>query len=325
VVHKVPEFNGETCILFKESLYMHRFSPYASFALALAATACLTAPAFASTATTEFASSVSSYSASTVSNPNGSIGQFATSEGGYAIDPFFPPYPQAASDSYPAVLTTVKSGGSLTLKFPTADRATGAYLGIYSSVGLINVNSTVGGQPQAASSGTITLSTPSEAVVSVSADGTNFVALNQGNPIIFDNPTNAYTTVDDTIVSSGGYTFVSPQPAAPGVTPQLAAATPFMGNVSEFAGKTESQILSLLGGTAGGTWISPSSLSTTGLSTIQFVRFTVPTGDTAFINAVALSGEPPVVAPEPAALGLLLIPAIGLLATKRRSTVRPGR
>lgn len=302
---------------------MHRFSARVSLVLALTAGTCTAVCASAAT-TAEFATSVASYSGAnssgaTVLNPNGSLGPFATSEGGYAIDPFFPPYPQTASGSYPAVLTTVKAGGSLTLQFATpAIPGTGAYLGVYSSVGLININDTAGGQPQAATAGPITLSTPSEAIVSVSSNGTNFVPLNGGNPITFDNPTNAFTTVDDTVVTSGGYTFVSPQPAAPGVTPQYAAATPFLGNINDFAGQTESQILTLLDGTAGGTWIKLSGLPA--LGSIDYVRFTVPTGESAYINAVTLYGSPSIPVPEPSALFLGLIPVLGLLAWKRRRT-----
>ncbi len=304
---------------------MHRFSANVSLVLALAASTCTTVAVSAAT-TTEFASSVASYSGpnsagATVLNPNGSIGHFATSEGGYAIDPFFPPYPQTASGSYPAVLTTVKAGGALTLQFAApVILSTGAYLGVYSSVGLINANGTPGGQPQAPSTGPITLSTPSEAIVSVSADGTHFVSLNGGAPITFDNPTNAFTTVDDTVVTSGSYTFVSPQPAASGTTPQYAAATPFSGNINDFAGQTESQILNLLNGTAGGTWIHLSGSSTLGLNSIDYVRFTVPSGESAYINAAALYGDPSTPTPEPSALLIGLVPLLGLLAMRRRRT-----
>lgn len=297
---------------------MHRFPLQALLVAAVTASAALTACAQAS-ATTEFAASAS-YTG-TVTNVNGSIGSFATSEGGYAIDPFFPPYTQAASGSYPAILTTVGSASSqaastLTLQFATPfDTSANFYLGIYSSVGLINVNNTPGGQPQALSTGTLSLSTPSEAIVSVSTDGTHFITLNNGQPIVFDNPTNAYTTVDDTVVSSSNYVYVSPKPAASGRTPQYAAATPFLGNINDFAGQTESGILSDLKGTAGGTWLD---LSSTGLSTVKYVEFTVPAGDSAFINAVALSNDQPVVVPEPAALGLLFVPVVGLLLAKRR-------
>lgn len=276
--------------------------------------------AMASPATTFFANSVSA-SSGTVSNAAGAVGSFATSEGGYAVDPFFPPYSQTASGSYPAVLATVggsstTSASSLTLKFaqPFAVGSS-SYLGVYSSVGLINTQTIPGDQPQTPSSGAIELSTPSEAIVSVSADGTHFVALNGGNPIAFDIPTNAYTSVDDTVVSSGGYTFVSPQPAAPGRPPVFASSTPFLGTLDSFYGKTESQLLSQLNGTAGGTWIN---VNGAGLSSIQYVEFTVPAGDTAFINAAALSDPTPTVVPEPGALALLCLAPAGWWLCRRK-------
>ena len=289
--------------------------------LTVAATAAAAVtPAVASTATTVFASSVAT-SSGTVSNAAGAVGSFATSEGGYAIDPFYPPYPQTSN---PAVLATVGGGSttsasSLTLKFAQPFAVgTSSYLGVYSSVGLINTQTTPGDQPQAATGttpGQLELSTPSEAIVSVSADGTHFVALNGGSPIAFDIPTNAYTTVDDTVVSSGGYTFVSPQPAASGQTPVLASPTPFFGSLSSFSGETESQILSQLNGTAGGTWIN---VSGAGLSSIQFVEFTVPAGDTALINAAALNGPASTAVPEPGAAALLCLAPAGWLLRHRK-------
>ena len=299
---------------------MHRFVQHSLAAAVLASLSAAVAPVAGAISPTVYTSSVAG-STGAVSNPNGALGSFAASEGGYAIDPFFPPYTQNASAGGGAILATIGSSSatyssSLTLEFSKSlPVSAGTYLGVYSSVGLINVQTTPGEQPQAATGTTpaqLELSTPSEAIVSVSADGKNFVTLNGGNPIAFDNPTNAYTTVDDTVVTSGGYTFVSPQPAAPGQTPQLASPTPFLGNLSEFSGMTESQIFQALGGTAGGTWIN---VYTAGLPSIEYVRFTVPAGDTAYINAAALS-DPAVATPEPTAWALLLIPILVLPVRK---------
>ena len=66
------------------------------------------------------------------------------------------------------------------------------------------------------------------------------------------------------------------------------------------------------GGTAGGTWIN---VDAAGLPSIEYVRFTVPAGDTAYINAAALS-DPAVATPEPTAWALLLIPILILPVRK---------
>ncbi len=272
------------------------------------------------TAAAEFAGSV--VTQTNVTNAAGALGGFATSEGGYAIDPFFPAYPQTTPTP---VLATVASGGALTLEFASpVTLSSQTYLGIYSSVGLSNTVTTMGSQPAtsplsapgsiASDFGQISLSTPSYARISVSADGTHFVPLNGGLPILFDNPTNAYTDVSDT-VSLGGTTFVDPVPGT-----HLAAATPFTGNISDFAGQTESQILRTLNGSAGGTWLNLGGIASSSINYVKYVKFSVPAGESAYINAVAIS-DPALPVPEPAALTLLAIPAILGLYRRRRASL----
>jgi hypothetical protein len=186
-------------------------------------------------------------------------------------------------------------GGSLTLQMSTPIATNGYTLGVHTGVGL--EDSTPDGEginfdPATAYTNPIT------ADLSVSSNGTFWVDL--GN-VAFTEPTNYYSDI------SGPFS----------ITPgsQIANfAKPFVQPTDDplgvFDGENFAQTIASLNGSAGGTWFD---LSGTGLSSVDFVRFTVGDDQNMFVNAV--TGLP---LPEPSAmLGFLLAP---LLLSRRRAT-----
>jgi hypothetical protein len=183
-------------------------------------------------------------------------------------------------------------GDSLTLHLSAPVAANdGAGLGVFSSVGLID---TSGDGSGTAGTPATSLSTPSSAIVSVSQDGINFYTLNNGNPIAFSNPSNAYLNTP----ISGYYQNPSGTPSN--------MSKPFLGTVASFSGENYSasngstpSILQTLDGSAGGTWIN---LNGVGVAGVNFVKFSVPAGAsyTALIDAVAgADNAGPIVAGKP--------------------------
>jgi hypothetical protein len=85
---------------------------------------------------------------------------------------------------------------------------------------------------------------------------------------------------------------------------------PFTGTLSSLNGLTYPQIVGLLDGSAGGTWLD---VSGAGLSSVAYVRFDVPAveGQRLVLDAVTAVPEP--------ALGLSILPAIALLSRRRRN------
>ena len=147
--------------------------------------------------------------------------------------------------------------------------------------------------------------------VSVSADGQTFVGLDgAASPTLvsFDLPANAYQNVE------GGP--FGPPPADPvladfGIPFDPAAGADAFDNLSSYA-----DVLDVLGGSGGGTWLD---VSATGLATVGFVRFSVPAGGAATsleIDAVSVADF--AVVPEPGAVGLVLAGAWGLGRRGRR-------
>lgn len=193
------------------------------------------------------------------------------------LNPFNPPFD-------PSQIVILGSGGQLTLHLSSEVPANGRTLGVFANNGIIDTSpdgSGLAGSPAA------TFSAAPKAIVSVSQDGTNFFTLNGGAPLTFDNPTNYYL---DTTPSAGF------QPLGSQIANQ---SKPFLGNLSSFNGQTFSQIRSTLNGSAGGTWIN---LSGSGLPSVNYVRFTNPTGSTyrTVIDAVSgMSAASPVVAGQP--------------------------
>jgi hypothetical protein len=258
----------------------------------------------------QFANAVIDYTTGTLNpqyaqdpfdHPNGVLGQpggiiDAGTEYSNVFSPFYPHYS-------PSDLTSVGNGGQLTLRLENYVYVqAGAYeIGVWSNVGLNDADYPNGTNTTPVS----TLSPASSAVVSVSADGTNWVALNNGSPITFSLPGNYYT-------NAGPYDTTAP------ANPQYANfGQPFTGSLSDFDGEDYSQLLATLAGSAGGTWLD---LESTGLSEVGYIRFNgVASGDYLYLDGVginsALAGGS---APEPGAVGLLALGAVLALGFGRR-------
>jgi hypothetical protein len=110
------------------------------------------------------------------------------------------------------------------------------------------------------------------------AEGDAWVPLS-ASPIAFSNPSNYFT---DTSISNY---------YAPLGTAQADFFQPFEGTLADFSGKSYAQMLTLLDGSAGGTWLD---ISGTGLSSVRYVRFEVPQGESyrMMIDAVTAVPEP---------------------------------
>ena len=228
--------------------------------------------------------------------PGGIVG----ADSGYpnVFSPFSPHYESNA-------MTGIGYGGQLTLQLQNyVTIQPGAYeIGVWSNVGLDDADGN-----GTATNPTTTLSTPRSAVVSVSADGTNWVTLNGGSPIAFSLPGNYYTNA-------------GPYDAAAPADPQYANfGQPFTGTLSSFDGEDYSQILSTLNGSAGGTWLD---LDGTGLSEVGYIRFNgVPSGEVLDLNAVSINSTlAGGIVPEPGAASLLLVGVALTQGFKRRRQV----
>jgi hypothetical protein len=233
--------------------------------------------------------------------PTSALGQPAPIVG---ADSGFPNVLSPFSPHYETTdLVGIGAGGQLTLQLQNYVKVQSSAfeIGVWSNVGLNDTNYPSGTTDTMAS----TLSPPSSAVVSVSADGTHWVTLNGGSPITFSNPGNYY-------LNAGPYDASAP------ANPQLANfGQPFTGSLSSFNNEDYAQILATLNGSAGGTWLD---LDGTGLSQVGYIRFSgVASGDELYINGVGINsslagGQ---VVPEPASAGLLVLGAMVALGWRR--------
>jgi len=194
-------------------------------------------------------------------------------------------------------MTGVGQGGQLTLQLSDPVPANGRTIGIHAAVGLTDYNYPNGQAGDGSAAQPLAYTSPRQATLSVSDDGAHWVSLGD---LTFDIPTNFY----DQGVTTPGYQ------TTPG-THEADFAKPFTGALNDFAGKDWAGVLSVLDGSAGGTWID---LSATGLSQVDFVRFTEPNaGETVYVDAVSA-------VPEPVTGGLIVVAAIAL--TRRRTVHR---
>jgi hypothetical protein len=190
-------------------------------------------------------------------NPAAALGPLQGDTGFGGMNPFNPPF--AASQ-----IVGISPGGELTLHLSGPVSTIGQTLGIFSNAGLNDASADGSGQADAVAQ---TLDeafgeTDPEAIVKVSQDGSTYVPLNGGNPILFLNPSNYY--LNNAI---SGFN----EPLGGPVADQT---QPFLGMLSDFSGLTFDQIKqNVLKGSAGGNWLD---LSGTGLSQVNFVRFDVP-------------------------------------------------
>jgi hypothetical protein len=227
-------------------------------------------------------------SATGFTNPAASLGTPVGDTTFGALTPFNPPF----SEQH---IVVVGSGGHLTLRLsaPVPAAGAGPEVGVFSNNGLVDVSpngSGVAGNPAS------TFSPPGRAVVSVSEDGRRFVPLDD-EPVTFANPTNYYTDVRIENYS------------APLGSAAADFSRPFTGTLADFGGLTYEQIVALLDGSAGGTWLD---VSGTGLSSVRYVRFDVPQGSRLVVDAVTA-------VPEPAGVVLLVVPLVAQLRRRRTS------
>ena len=250
-------------------------------------------------------------SSSSLTNPNAALGQPGGSANGATLNPFDPNYTAGE-------LTGIGMGGQLTLglsNFVTVGAAGTDEIGFYGNVGLVNTGTT--GNPAAGNPATVF--GLRSVLISVSADGVNFVPVNGGALITSTLPTNYYTNADTTNVN-----------APPPANPTLADfGKPFIGSLASFNGETYAQTLTTLNGSAGGTWLD---LSATGLSKVGYVRFNEPAsgganGGVFYLNGVssneALLGTAAPTVPEPGSLtcGVALV-MVALMMNRGKRIVR---
>ncbi len=225
------------------------------------------------------------------------------------VSPFNPPF---GTDE----MVSIGEGGHLTLQLSNfvIPQAATPVLGFFTNAGLIDNNFPTG-QTSAVlgeTSGTFGID---RAVVEVSADNLTYVSLGE---VLFDIPANAYTDLTDPFSGVAG-----------SVTSDY--RQPFTGVLSDFASHVYSQagpnndIVDLLGGGGGGTWLD---LSSSGLAQIGYVRISVAddgnatTGLNFELDSVVIgNGFAGSVVPEPSMVVLMFAGAVLLWAAgaRRRS------
>ena len=210
----------------------------------------------ASPCAAQHAVSVVSYDAGATPTPGFTIATAALGEptrftgvGAFpgAVTLFNPPYLSRE-------IVSIGEGGQLTLRLShyVLPQAAGPHLGVFINAGFIETSFPNGqaGTPV----GTFGVDS---AIVEVSENGLEWESL---GPRTFDIPTNGYTDL------------TSPFSDVPGNV-ESNFLTPFGSTLSDFDGlKYAPDMLSLLAGSAGGTWLD---LSGTGLTQVGYVRFSV--------------------------------------------------
>jgi hypothetical protein len=230
---------------------------------------------------------VNRFQFSAYTNPLVALGKPQTKTGPtFPVTPFNNPF--SKND-----VVSVGTGGSLVLQLSNHLLPVDGQpeLGVFTFQQLIQVNGGTNATPA--------LFYPSvRASIDVSADGLAWLPLNNGDPIAFDIPANAFKDAAGTIPSDYGL--------------------PFTGGFDALKNKSSlADTIAAYGGSAGGTWLD---VSGTGLSSVDFVRFSVPTNSTfSFqLDAISLStaatGAP---VPEPA-IGCAALVTCALVTLRRR-------
>jgi hypothetical protein len=207
-------------------------------------------------------------------------------------------------------IVSVGEGGHITVKLShyVLPRA-GREIGVFENVGLNDANYPNGQATMPAS-----VFGSDFAFVDVSEDGISWTSL---GPIMFEIPSNGYTNL------------TSPYSDSPGSESDF--RQPFTGDLSSFNGLPYSDgagpdILEVLNGSGGGTWLD---ISGTGLPRVGYVRFSVPNDASATLNfeldAVSIAnGAAGGIVPEPGTitLGCLLLLAMANLRHRGSRAVR---
>lgn len=186
----------------------------------------------------------------------------------------------------------IGAGGHLVLHLGR----TASMIGVHAGVGLIDVNWPNGDLLDPA----FPYTAPRSASVSVSADDITYFPLGHST---FELPTNFY---DQGISSPSNAT-------SPG-THEANFAQPFTGTLADFSGLDWAQTLTLLDGSAGGTWFDVTGVLPGGAN---FIRFDVGDNEIMFVDAVATQAIP-----EPS-IGLMLV-APAMLAMRRCRRAKIG-
>ncbi|MGA3068463.1 MAG: PEP-CTERM sorting domain-containing protein, partial [Tepidisphaeraceae bacterium] len=214
------------------------------------------------------------------------------------ISPFDPP---ADADQ----IVTIGYGGQITLQFPhpITVQSSSPTLGVFTASGLADTQYPLGIAADPAQD-----FDTDTAVVKVSQNGTTWATLGLQTLNI---PENYFTNADNP------YQFPAPTP------PDIADfGHPFTGTLDSFSNEDFPQILTTLNGSAGGTWLN---LSAAGLTQINYIQFSEPTGvvpTTSFLALQAVSAGNASV-PEPAAgAGLFALGAF--LFKRRRKNILPA-
>jgi hypothetical protein len=258
-------------------------------------------------ATAQYGAEVVSYDpgttpASGFTNPATALGEPErfTGEGSFPsiVSPFGPPYLSSE-------LLSVGEGGHITIKLSHfAIPQSGPEIGVFENAGLemdfangtaLDPVSTFG---------------QDSAIVEVSANGTIWRSL--GN-VLFNRPTNGYTDLTDPFSSTPGTSLSDFQ-------------QPFESGISEFAGlpysdATGNDVLDVLAGSGGGTWLD---ISGTGLPRVGYIRFSVPDDFTSTrqnfeLDAVSIAhGAVGAVIPEPGTSNGALLMTVLTIGYRRR-------
>jgi hypothetical protein len=157
-------------------------------------------------------------------------------------------------------LVAIGRGGTITLAFAApVPVGPGREIGVHTSASLNDASypSATAGSP-AQTFANLEYGADRTAVVEVAQTAGNFVSLGR---VKFDVPSNFYRDSNDAYLFQGSAS-------------EADFGRPFAGNLASFDGKTFPQMLTLLDGSAGGTWLDvPENV---GLTAVNFIRFSDP-------------------------------------------------
>jgi hypothetical protein len=215
-----------------------------------------------------FSQGVSSFSQN---NPLAALGTPARNNAFGAMTPFNPNF--SAND-----VVQIGIDGFITIRLSeSVGVRPGVKLGVFNANGIIDVSAEGTGVAidTAAASNNGLFGAPSRAFVQFSDDGENFQSLSSTNTL-FANPSNGWKDAAEPVFYS----------SAGGIDP-ADYFKPFSGNISSFANLNFGQILTLLDGSGGGTWLDLSNLP---LASFEYVRFSLPAGNSAAGSRFVIDG-----------------------------------